>query len=58
MSIKALKRENLQLAVFTPFNIILANNKFPLSGALSLNHQCLKCVETSPKEFASGSAET
>jgi hypothetical protein len=30
---KALKRENLQLAVFTPFNI-LANNKFPLSGAL------------------------
>jgi hypothetical protein len=30
---KALKRENLQLAVFTPFNI-LANSKFPLSGAL------------------------
>jgi tetratricopeptide (TPR) repeat protein len=30
---KALKRVNLQLAVFTPFNI-LANYKFPLSGAL------------------------
>jgi hypothetical protein len=31
---KALKRENLQLAVFTQFNI-LANYKFPLSGALA-----------------------
>jgi len=30
---KPLKRENLQFAVFTPFNI-LANYKFPLSGAL------------------------
>jgi hypothetical protein len=30
---KALKRENLQLAVFTSFNI-LANYKFPLSEAL------------------------
>ena len=33
MSIKALKRENLQLAVFTPFNI-LANNIFPLKWVL------------------------
>jgi hypothetical protein len=29
------------LAVFTPFNI-LANYKFPLSGALYLNNQGLK----------------
>jgi hypothetical protein len=32
---KALKREDFQLAVFTLFNI-LANYKFPLSGALRL----------------------
>jgi hypothetical protein len=32
---KALKRENLKLAVFTPFNT-LANYKFTLSGALGL----------------------
>ena len=31
---KALKQENLQLAVFTAFNI-LANYKFPLNEALS-----------------------
>ena len=30
---KALKQENLQLAVFTAFNI-LANYKFPLNEAL------------------------
>jgi hypothetical protein len=32
---KALKQENLQLAVFTAFNI-LANYKFPLNEALRL----------------------
>jgi len=32
---KALKQENLQLAVFTAFNI-LANYKFPLNEALGI----------------------
>jgi len=32
---KAIKQENLQLAVFTAFNI-LASYKFPLIGALAI----------------------
>jgi len=42
---KAIKQENLQLAVFTAFNI-LASYKFPLIEALVVPTRYFVCAET------------